>query len=108
MNGQKALGPVGSILGAVAGYALAPVTGGGSLALSAAALGAGLGGTAGAALGTALTKAPPTPPVPPPTLMPDQGQIAQASQASLTDQLARRGRASTIMTGPTSGTLSGN
>ena len=42
---------LGRLLGAAAGFLLAPATGGASLKLSAAALGAGLGGAAEEALG---------------------------------------------------------
>lgn len=48
-KGSK-LGKIGSTLGSIAGYALAPVTGGASLALS-TGLGAGLGSVAGQAMG---------------------------------------------------------
>jgi hypothetical protein len=47
----------GQLLGAAAGYLLAPATGGASLALTAAGLGAGLGGAAEEALGGGATGA---------------------------------------------------
>lgn len=100
MSSSKELGPIGTIVGATIGTIIAPGAG----TVSGAAIGGGLG----TATGQLLATAPKLPTPPPPTLMPDQSQIAKASQASLTDQLARRGRASTIMTGPSSSNLSGN
>jgi len=47
----------GQLLGAAAGYLLAPATGGASLALTAAGLGAGLGGAAEEAMGGGVTGA---------------------------------------------------
>ena len=105
-NGMaKAMGPIGTILGAAAGIALAPVSGGTSLALTAGSLGAGLGGTIGGVVGGSMIKAPKLPDIAPTIPMPDQSMIGQAQQQSIADQLNRRGRASTILSQSDSNSL---
>lgn len=94
---SSALGPIGTVVGAVVGYALSPYTFGASAA-AAAGLGATAGGAVGAAAGALTAKGPKLPALPTVLPMPDQSQIAQAQQQSVADQLARRGRASTILT----------
>jgi hypothetical protein len=85
------LGPIGTVLGAVAGY----FTGGTSYALSAGSM---IGGAAGSVAGNALAKPPPMPEIPKPITMPDQSMIDQARQKSIAETMQRRGRASTILT----------
>lgn len=82
---------VGPVLGAVAGY----YTGG-----------TGTAAVEGLLVGTAAqqaTKTPKIPEVPKPTLLPtiDDNAVKEAKRRSLLEQVARRGRASTILTGTT-------
>lgn len=64
---------------------------------------------AGAAASSAATQllAPKPPKVPGATPMPDPQATEEARKRSIAEQMARRGRASTILTDPVSGTLGG-
>lgn len=77
--GAKILPVIGTVVGSYFGYPAA---------------GAALGGLAGAAV-----ERPTKLPVPPVVPMPDQSMIDKAKQDSLMSQFARRGRASTVLTG---------
>jgi hypothetical protein len=79
-----------------------------------AGAGAGIAGAAATAAGTAAGTAlvgellkPDVPAAQAQTRMPDPLEQEQARKRSLLEQMSRRGRASTIMTGPTGGTLGG-
>lgn len=69
--------------------------------LASEVLGPVLGAAAGTVLNSMLSPSPQTPAVPtiaPPTGMPDPQAQIQAQQKSIAAQIARRGRASTILT----------
>lgn len=117
----------GAAVGAGAGTmaAAAASDAGGGAAVGAAGAGAGTaaaaGGTLGGSLGTSLAtaaggqvvgsllapKAPKAPGVKNPLTMPDPQAQDAATRRSLVEQLARRGRASTILTDTGSGKLGG-
>jgi hypothetical protein len=99
---SKSMGPIGTIIGAIA-----TIYSGGSAAAVMAASAAG--GAAGQLAGNALAKAAPLPPTPNILSMPDLSQVQATQQQSIAAQLGRAGRASTILT-PTadSNKLSGN
>lgn len=84
----------GAGLGALAGYALTPFTGGLS-AVASTALGASLGSSAGAAVEQATKKTPAPPPVVP---LPDPEMQQQAKRREILRRRAGSGRASTIFT----------
>ncbi len=95
---------VGGTSGAVAGSGAATAAGTGGSAL------ANFAGTAAKTLGPALLSSalqPKPPKVAPVAAMPDPLAQEQAQRQKIIDQIARRGRASTILTSATNGTLGG-
>jgi hypothetical protein len=94
-NAVSKIAPVvGTIIGAVVGGGTTFGTGTAAGAEAGAAIGAAVGGGVGVA-----TARPPRLAVPPPVTQPDPAAIEKAQRESLAAQFARRGRASTILTG---------
>lgn len=85
-----------------AGYGAGAAAGGG---LAAAATKAAVGGVASAGASALLTPKPPK--VPGALAMPDAQAQEEARKRSIAEQMARRGRASTVLTAPAAGTLGG-
>ena len=107
---------IGSVLGAIAGYALAPETGGASAALASAAIGSSIGGAAGGMIdqahaasnpssgGSPVQTAPPAPPPAPtqstqPALAP-QVQRVKTAQGGVGQAGGSPGVAQTLLAGP--------
>jgi hypothetical protein len=123
LGAESALVPVadaafGDLAGGISLTAAETAAGGASAAGYAAAGAAGGSGllgkagetAAGAAASAGVTKllAPKPPTIPGATPMPDLQAQDEARKRSIAEQMARRGRASTILTdAPTSGTLGG-
>lgn len=92
-NSRGVLPAIGTLLGAAIGGGTTFGTG----TAAGAALGASIGGAAGGGIEAATYR--PKLPIPAVVPMPDQSQIDKAKQDSLMSQFARRGRASTVLTG---------
>lgn len=86
----------------LAGAAIAAITDGGvGTALTSAAV------TGAAGAGVAALMAPKTPGVKAPVAMPDQQNVDVARRRALVEQMARQGRASTILSDPQSSDVLG-
>lgn len=92
---SKILPVVGTVIGAIIGGGTTYGTGTAAGASAGAAIGGAIGGGVGAA-----TMKPEKLFVPPPVTQPDPSMIEKAQRESLAAQFSRRGRASTILTGP--------
>jgi hypothetical protein len=99
------------LIGAAVGYFLAPETGGASLALTYAMAGSSIGSAASSLLtpkDTSMADAINGLKPGAPSAMPDPTQQKQAQDKSIAAQIARRGRASTILTDTGNQTLGGS
>ena len=102
------------VLGEAGGYSAAAGATGAAAGTAGTAAWTGFAGTAATAAGTAAGAAlvgsllkPDAPAAQAQTRMPDPLEQEQARKRNLLEQMSRRGRASTIMTGPAGGTLGG-